>query len=147
MPQKSIFIVSFAYILAISQVSLGLPPLTDNLSEIDNQCSKALEVVRVKISNSQARAIYNSDSNSTNLSVVLNHKDTSDESWWRVENILQSKQYLTSVGGQILKSCKQFSSVYICVVNSECFKRVFIDDQGKVRLVKLGFGEPEQLLN
>lgn len=141
--------MSFIYVLAMAslQISLNLPPLTDKLSEIDDQCSKALEVVRVKISNSQAQSIFDSDSSSTDVSVVLTEKDTSEESWWHVENILQSEQYLVSVGDQILKSCKQFSSVYICVAYSECFRRVFVDEQGKVRLVKLGFGEPDQLLN
>ena len=149
MLRSTLFAVSFIYAsaLVLSQISLGLPPRNDRLPEIDSQCKEALDSVRNQINESQAHAVFDSNSASRDISVILIHKDSSKESWWRVENILKSKQYLISIGGQILKSCKPFINVYICVEQSECFRRVFIDKQDRVRLVELHLGEPDQLLN
>jgi hypothetical protein len=149
MLRSTLFAVSFIYTsaLALPQISLGLPPRNDRLTEIDRQCKEALDSVRNQINESQTHAVFDSNSASRDISVILIHKDNSKESWWRVENILKSKQYLISVGGQILESCQPFNNVYICVEQSECFRRVFIDKQGRVRLVELHLAEPDQLLN
>jgi hypothetical protein len=149
MLRSTLFAVSFIYAsaLALPQISLGLPPRNDRLPEIDRQCKEALDSVRNQINESQAHAVFDSNSASRDISVILIHKDNSKESWWRVENILKSKQYLISVGGQILESCHSFNNVDICVEQSECFRKVFIDKQGRVRLVELHLAEPDQLLN